>query len=208
MARQAWLVMRARADAGVLPASPRHVVLVHGFMAASGVLEPLRTSIESRLGLSTSTFGYASFGRFEAIADRLSAFVDDVATRHTRVSLVGHSLGGLLTRYYAQELDRVGVVDRVVTIASPHEGTRAGHALPTALARAMRPGSDVVMRLRASRASAPPTFALLAEDDHLVMPEATAAALEGASVKVLEGIGHNGVLYDPRAHDWVIDALR
>ena len=76
-------------------------------MAASGVLDPLRRSIESRLGLSTSTFGYASFGRFEAIADRLSAFIDDVATRHTNVSLVGHSLGGLLTRYYAQELDRV-----------------------------------------------------------------------------------------------------
>jgi pimeloyl-ACP methyl ester carboxylesterase len=123
------------------------------------------------------------------------------------VSLVGHSLGGLFARYYAQELDRVGVVDRVLTLATPYYGAPAANALPTGLARAMRPGSEVLRRLHASRASAPPTYSLLAADDHLVMVSETAAALEGSEVRVLEDIGHNGVLYDLRAHDWVVDAL-
>lgn len=207
IARQAWLMMRARAASGLSVESPRHVVLVHGFMAAPNVLVPLRDTIESRAGLPVSTFGYGPFGRFEDIANRLSRLVDDLATRHAQISLVGHSLGGLLSRYYAQELDRTRVVDRVITLASPYDGTPAANALPTGLARAMRPGSSVVRRLRASRAFAPPTYALLAEDDHLIEAQAALAGLEGSEVQLLDGIGHNGVLYDPRAHDWVVASL-
>lgn len=206
IARQAWLILRARAARGLVT-STRHVVLVHGFMAAPSALDPISQVIEERLGLSVSTFGYAPFGRFESIADRLSSFVDDVATRHAQISLVGHSLGGLLSRYYAQELDRTRVIDRVITLAAPHDGTPAAHALPTGLARAMRPGSSVLRRLRASRAFAPPTYSLLAEDDHLIEPQATAAMLDCAEVRVLPGIGHNGVLYDPRAYDFVVESL-
>lgn len=207
MMRQAWLVMRARGVEAHALDTRRHVVMVHGFMAASGVLGPLRDSVVTRLGLPVSTFGYASIGRFEDIADRLARFVEDVGVRHEHVSLVGHSLGGLLVRYYAQELDRMALVDRVVTIASPHEGTRAANALPTGLARAMRPGSDVLARLRASVDAAPPTFALLAADDHLIDPEVAVVGIGADRVRVLDDVGHNGVLYDARAHDWVVDAL-
>ena len=44
-------------------------------------------------------------------------------TGSEKVHVVGHSLGGVLLRWYVQELGGDDTVDTAVTIASPHEGT-------------------------------------------------------------------------------------
>ena len=43
---------------------------------------------------------------------------------------MGHSLGGILIRYYVQLLGGEACVDTAITLASPHEGTLAGRARP------------------------------------------------------------------------------
>jgi pimeloyl-ACP methyl ester carboxylesterase len=64
-----------------------------------------------------------------------------------RVHLVGHSLGGLLIRWYVQELDGAEVVDTAITVASPHEGAWLASAAVGRTARQLVPGSWVLEQL-------------------------------------------------------------
>ena len=69
-----------------------------------------------------------------------------------KVHIVGHSLGGLIARYYVQ---RMGGSARVDTLGSPHRGTLAAYLIPTPLARQLRPGSALLAELGSPRPAAP-----------------------------------------------------
>ncbi|RZI74195.1 MAG: alpha/beta hydrolase [Variovorax sp.] len=73
-------------------------LFVHGMgrsvLSGSPMLRRLRQG-----GLHTSSFGYtATFERFDAIRDRLSASIERLAGSGDNYVLIGHSLGGLLLR--------------------------------------------------------------------------------------------------------------
>jgi pimeloyl-ACP methyl ester carboxylesterase len=108
------------------------VVLVHGFGGDVGSLAMLARSL-AHDGWRVFPLDFDTLTRpVEALADRLGGHVARVRRRLGvgRVDLVGHSLGGLITRYYIQMLGGHEVVDRVVTIGTPHAGgTFASYAL-------------------------------------------------------------------------------
>jgi triacylglycerol lipase len=60
-------------------------------------------------------------GSVEARARNLAAAI--ARTAEPRVTLVGHSMGGLDARHVAHALDPGRRVDRVVTLGTPHHGT-------------------------------------------------------------------------------------
>jgi pimeloyl-ACP methyl ester carboxylesterase len=69
----------------------------------------------------------------ETLSVRLARHVGRVRrlTGAPRVDLIGHSLGGLVIRYYVQMLSGYELVERVVTIGTPHSGgTWASYAVP------------------------------------------------------------------------------
>lgn len=204
VARQGWLIGARTlgwSDRAVLePESTHAVAFVHGFMAAGPVFDPLRAQVEAD-GMDTLDFTYASTGRFERIAAELAARLHTAADGR-RLALVGHSLGGLLARWAMQ---KHGVpAETLITIATPHAGTEIARRWPLPLARALRPGSEVLAEL------APPTvphLAIVAGRDTMVRPVSSAAA-DGARVHWLHEVGHNAVLYDDEAHRLVTGALR
>ncbi|MDZ7687263.1 MAG: alpha/beta fold hydrolase [Halobacteriales archaeon] len=50
--------------------------------------------------------------------------VEEVHDRHgERVNIVGHSMGGLDSRWYVEQMDGDEYVDTLVTLATPHHGT-------------------------------------------------------------------------------------
>jgi pimeloyl-ACP methyl ester carboxylesterase len=196
------------------------VVFVHGFLAAGAVFDPMRREVERRLGLPTVDFTYAPTASFEQVAERLARVVARAAElvprrspggdeHGPRVDLVGHSLGGLLARWYLQELGGARNVRRLVTLATPHGGTRTARIAPVALGRALRPDSDVVRRLKEGRhrAGAVRHVAIVAGGDLMVTPPESAAALEDAEVIWIDGLGHNEMLFDRRVHAHVVRAL-
>src|SRR3989442_7032 len=64
-----------------------------------------------------------------------------------RVHLVGHSLGGLVARWYVQESGGAKSVDHCITLGTPHRGTLAAYAGIGEAAVQMRPGSAVLKQL-------------------------------------------------------------
>jgi triacylglycerol esterase/lipase EstA (alpha/beta hydrolase family) len=117
------------------------------------------------------------------------------------VTLVGHSLGGLVARWIVQEVADVGShVDRLITLASPHAGTTAARIPAGPLVSAIRPRSEVLYRLRTSTAALERVHrvAVVAARDRMITPPSSAAALPGAEVLWLD-VGHNEILFDPGA---------
>src|SRR5262249_27617674 len=79
------------------------VVLLHGLFATAGVLRPLRRRLEQQAGAHTASFSYPPGPGIPALAERLGALVAKLP-EGVRIHLVGHSLGGLVARWFVQEL--------------------------------------------------------------------------------------------------------
>lgn len=187
----------------------RVAVFVHGYGAAGAIFEPLRVEVERALGVPTIDFSYRSISSFATISGDLATALDRLADGR-RLDIIAHSLGGLLSRWYLQEMNGARSVDRIVTLATPHAGTASARIAPGPLRSALLPGSTVVRRLAAGRARAAGVAhtALVAGADLLVSPPSSAAAIEDARVRWFEDLGHNAMLYDARVHQAVLTALR
>jgi pimeloyl-ACP methyl ester carboxylesterase len=209
VARQARLIANARAR----PVGPwrgeRLVVFLHGWFAAGPVFDPMRAYIEERVDVGTVDLTYGPFERFDAVAERLAETIERRAEGR-RVDLVGHSLGGIVMRWYLQELGGAERVDRLVTLASPHAGTRVARLGFGPLVEAVRPGSPILERLRERRwrAARVAHTLVVAGSDHLVTPPESGAAVEGAIVHWIDDLGHNEMLFDLRVFEIVASALR
>jgi pimeloyl-ACP methyl ester carboxylesterase len=112
--------------------SPEHalapVVLVPGLMAGDGSLRLMSRQLRA-LGYRTyRSLMHANVGCTQRAADALERRVESVAERRGRkVSVVGHSLGGLLARRLAGR--RPDLVDGIVTLGSPLLAPGATHPL-------------------------------------------------------------------------------
>lgn len=178
----------------------RLVVFVHGFMARGAVWGPMRHAVAAARDVETIDLSYGPLERFETVCARVHRVI---ASHHAErpVTLVGHSLGGLVCRWIVQEDARTAPhVDRLITLASPHDGTTAARFPAGPLVSAIRPRSAVLSRLRASidALSRVRRVAVVAERDRMILPVASAAALPGADVFYLD-VGHNEILFDPGA---------
>jgi pimeloyl-ACP methyl ester carboxylesterase len=155
------------------------VLLVHGYGHNRSGWFLLDRTLRAEGFSSVHTMNYVAFARdgVPELAARLARRVDALRrlTGADKVHVVGHSLGGILLRYYVQELGGAESVDTAITIASPHEGTVAAMAGLGPVARDLRPGSRVMRRLAArARPTTVRWVAFYSNLDVLVHPASSA----------------------------------
>jgi triacylglycerol lipase len=180
------------------------VVLVHGFCASAGVFRPLRGRLEREAGARVATFTHAPCVGIRRIARTLSELVDRIP-RETQITVVGHSLGGVVARWYVQEMGGHARVVRTVSLGSPFGGLD----VPRYLVGADLHESSVLLERLRARASeyAVPHTSVVASEDRLVVGLKT-ACLGVGDVVVLEKRGHNALLFDEEVAGLVIDRVR
>lgn len=172
------------------------VVLVHGMVDNRSVFTVMRRGLRHRGFSSVCTYNYSPLVQdVREAADQLGAHLEQVCrdTGHERVHVVGHSLGGLVARYLVQRLDDSRVAS-LVTLGSPHGGSLWAHALPTPLARQLRPGSPLIdeLRLPAPGRDTPIT-AVYSDLDQLVVPSSAGRVDHPdlcARNVLVRGVGH------------------
>ncbi|MEV4926166.1 esterase/lipase family protein [Streptomyces roseoverticillatus] len=144
----------APAPAEVVHASARTpVVFVHGYLSDGVTWDPAIAAFLAagyRPG-DLFTYSYDFFGSNEASARGLAAFVAKVkaGTGADKVDIVNHSMGGLVSLWYAKELGGAANIKHLASLAAPHHGTYIA-GLCTVLSvscREMSPGSDFLKRL-------------------------------------------------------------
>ncbi|MFC8126172.1 lipase family alpha/beta hydrolase [Streptomyces sp. NPDC057302] len=203
-------------DAPRLPAERRPpVILLHGFIDNRSVFVLLRRSLAQHGGQHVESLNYSPLTcDIRTAAELLGRHIEEICERtgHHQVDIVGHSLGGLIARYYAQRLGGDERVRTLVTLGTPHEGTRV---VPLAdahpIVRQMRPGSDVIEELREPAPGCRTRFVSFWSDlDQLMAPLETACVnhpdLIAQNVRV-SGIGHLALPVHPAVAAGIRQAL-
>ncbi|NUS17657.1 MAG: alpha/beta fold hydrolase [Streptomyces sp.] len=174
------------------------VLLLHGFVDNRSAFAVLRRSLHQHGWTQVQALNYSPLiGDIRTAAEMLGRHVEEVCeqSHRRRVDVVGHSLGGLIARYYVQRLGGDLRVRTLVTMGTPHSGTRAVPVLaPHPIIRQMRPGSDVLQELAAPAPGCRTRFVAFWSDlDQLMIPvEAARLAhpdLPAENIKV-SGVGH------------------
>lgn len=190
------------------------ILLVHGVVDNRSVFTMLRRTLARRGFGRVTTFNYSPLSNdIREVAHRLAVRVEHVceATGYDRIHVVGHSMGGLIARYYIQRLQGHERVHTLVTMGTPHGGTRAAHLLPLPVIRQMRPGSSLLDAL-AEPAPQVSTrmLALWSDLDQMVVPKQAARIehpdLDARNV-LIKGVGHLAFPVDPTVVHEIVTAL-
>ncbi|MEU6116015.1 alpha/beta fold hydrolase [Streptomyces sp. NPDC047117] len=174
------------------------VLLLHGFIDNRSVFVLLRRSLRRHGWRHLEALNYSPLTcDIRKAAELLGRHVEDVCARtgHRRIDMVGHSLGGLIARYYVQRLGGDARIRTLVTLGTPHGGTRLASLLPAhPLVRQMRTDSDVIKELAAPAPNCRTHFVCFWSDlDQMMVPVETARIdhddLRTRNVHV-SGVGH------------------
>jgi len=163
---------------GDVEAAGTPIVLVHGWVDNRSVFTLLRRALQRRGFGRVVTMNYNVLTNdVPRAARRLAALVDELCeeTGHEQVHVVGHSMGGLVARYYVQRLGGDARVHTLATLGTPHSGTRAAHLMPGRAVRDLRVGSKVIRELMEPAPGCRTRFVAFWSDlDELVVPKRSA----------------------------------
>ncbi|MBS0578531.1 MAG: alpha/beta fold hydrolase [Proteobacteria bacterium] len=185
--------------------------MIHGIVCNGAVWNPLRKRL-SRVG-----FAPIRAINLEPMLGDLDSHAMTVASelramqQHAlgaRVTIVAHSMGGLVARA-ALRLVGTEVVDRIVTVASPHHGTLLARYLGATPLKQLRPDCAWLRALNGEQEGrfAVPLTSIYSLEDALVAPPRS-AALRGAELRELRGVGHLGILRARRGLECIMQALQ
>ena len=181
------------------------IVLVHGWVDNRSVFTLLSRALRRKGFGRVVTMNYSVLTHdVHRAAGRLASLVEDLCaeTGHDEVHLVGHSMGGLVARYYVQCLGGDARVHTCVTLGAPHAGTHAARLFVGRALSQLRPGSPLVRELAEPAPGCRTRFVAYWSDiDALVMPRES-ARLDHPDLDVrrvlVHGVGHNSLPIDGR----------
>jgi triacylglycerol lipase len=188
----------------VAAATPDPVLLVHGFTGSP-------TSFSTMLQRLTAA------GRTAAAIDLPSednivnarAIRDFAAARGwTRFDIVGHSMGGLSSRYFVKSLGGTVSVDAYVSLGTPQYGINSACLLPTNYGGQMCPSRTFIRNLNTGDDTPPAThYTTLYSTSDSYVP-ATSSRLDGGACHVqVSGVSHSGLLTNEGVHNATLAAL-
>lgn len=182
---------------GDVEAAGTPILLVHGLVDNRSIFTILRR------GLLRRGFGHVHTVNYSLLTDdvrqaaaHLAAEVEELVAEsgYERVHVIGHSMGGLIARYYVQRLTGHERVHTLVTLGTPHNGTFAAYALPTRLGRQLRPGSSLIRELAEAAPGVSTRFVNYWSDlDQMMLPRGNARLTHPdlqAHNHAVHGVGH------------------
>jgi triacylglycerol lipase len=201
---------RSQAHADFLPesrpAQTTGLVLVHGFLCNRGLWNAWMPRLHA-LGIPHIAVSMEPvFGSIDAYVPTIEAAVQRLqATTGKAPVIVAHSMGGLAARAWAAQWGRQDV--RIITIATPHQGTWMAHWGLARNTQQMRPASPWLQALIARElAQSPAPYAHItcfySHCDNIVMPPSN-ATLPGADNRHVVGEAHVHLLWHPAVFEAV-----
>lgn len=123
--------------------------MVHGFMETGSTFAILQDRLEEKgvVCLVPRLTPCDGQGGLEKLAEGLKRDIDQAFGPTEPITLIGFSMGGVVSRYYLQHLGGAKRCTQLITVASPHQGTKAAWLYPSKGAEQMRPGSEFLTDL-------------------------------------------------------------
>lgn len=190
---------------GDVEAAGTPIILLHGVVDNRTIFTLLRRGLRRRGFGRVVALNYSPLSQdIRAVADRLATLVEEVCreTGYERVHVVGHSMGGLVGRYYVQRMGGHERVHTLVTLGSPHGGTAPARLVPIPVSRQMRPDSVIIRELDEPAPGCPTRFLSIWSDlDAMIMPKRSARIVHpdlNARNVFVRGVGHMSLPVDGR----------
>lgn len=150
------------------------VILVHGLWHNASAWLALKPLLAWRGFGAVYCPTFNTLGRsLPELSGQLKALVRDVSARHggAQVALIGHSLGGLLTRSVLADPETAGLVRAAVILGAPNRGSGLARMAVGRAARDLVPGSAAIEAMNAAPVPADiPKLNLRSPVDNLVLP--------------------------------------
>ncbi len=190
---------------GDVEAAGTPIILVHGVIDNRSVFTLLRRALHKRGFGRVVTLNYPRLiGDMRSVAQQLADLVEEVTreTGYERVHIVGHSMGGLIGRYYVQRMNGDQRVHTLVTLGTPHGGSVPACLVPAGVFRQLRPRSDIVQELEEPAPECKTRFLAVWSDlDQVIIPKRNARLthpdLRARNI-FFRGIGHMSLPVDGR----------
>ena len=182
------------------PPAPSHapVLLIHGVLCNAGVWHPFKRWLARRGVAPVYTLSYGPpLASIELFAEQAKQKIDAILadTGAAKVVVVAHSMGGLVMRAYLRRFGGERIA-RLVTVATPHEGSfLAWIAFGQSIAQ-LRPRNRWLTGLGTPEGDdLPPIVSLWSWHDSMVAPQTSARVAFGENIEVA-GVGHTALLRD------------
>lgn len=191
-------VVMGRDPAGPMAGTP--ILLVHGYASNRGMWVRFRQRLlAAHMGPIYSLNLEPLFAGIDEFATQLHKRIEDVCQESgaPQVVVIAHSMGGIVTRAYmvTHGADRVAAL---ITLGSPHQGTRMAALGIGRSADQMRAGGAWLSMLKDKESAAeyakPPTLSIYTKNDDLSYPPESAELAWAKNVSVA-GVGHVGLLF-------------
>lgn len=130
-------------------------------------------------------------------AAELKQFIDNNNLKN--IIIIGASLGGIVGAYYT-EYHSNGTVLKIITIATPFQGTKLAHVLVPELDYK----SPILMSLFEKIIKSPKYLSITSLDDFMIVPYTSAVLPQTI---MLKKITHNGLLFDKSVAKLIIDNI-
>jgi triacylglycerol lipase len=192
------------------------ILLVHGFIDNHAIFTVMERALRRRGFQTLSAYDYGLFTHhIPRAAVRLGETIEKLATKsgYERIHVIGHSLGGLMARYYVQRLGGDRYVRTLVTLGTPHHGTQLAWAAPLLpLVRQLTPRSPVIQELAEPAPGCRTRFIAFHSDIDPVIVPSSHARLEHPDLNVrniaVRGVGHLSMPHNGRIAFTIAEALR
>jgi triacylglycerol lipase len=176
------------------------VVFVHGYTGSASNWVTAMSVFRSAGWSSSNLFAYEynSYGSNVTNARGLATYVDQVKARTgaSKVAIVNHSMGGLVSQYYLKVLGGNTNVSHLASIAGANHGTTAaGACLVFITCQQMYPGSAFILQISAGDETPGATryATWYSPCDGVIIPY-TSTRLDGATNNFVACETHIGVL--------------
>jgi triacylglycerol lipase len=183
------------------------ILLVHGYINHGNVWLLHKWRLE-RAGLGpvyTISLGhpFKPIGHYAAKVQAMAEQIERETGRND-LTIVGHSMGGLVSALYACTLAKPGSVKSVITLGSPFAGTPIARIGLGQNARQMQPGAQFLRELKGYMQRSSLTFHhIAAKKDQIVVPGLSALNGQGT----VFDMGHASLLYSKGVSKKLIEIL-
>jgi triacylglycerol lipase len=187
----------------------RPVLLVHGYFNAAFVWAFFkRALVRKGFGPIYALSLGSPFHSISCFAQRVQKKAHQIAqeTGRSDLTLVGHSMGGLVSLYYAMHHAPKDSVKQIITLGSPLKGTKLAKIALGKCAREMEIGSPLLQKLQAieQQCSSVSIYNLGTATDQIVIPyHSCFLVTDPTRTRLFHNLGHVSLLFSPRVVDQV-----
>ncbi len=199
---------------GDVEAAGTPIIMVHGVIDNHSIFTVLRRGLSRRGFGRVISLNYSPLtDDIRRVARRLAMLVESVCreTGYERVHIVGHSMGGIVARYYVQRLGGDARTHTLVTLGTPHGGTALSRLIPVSIARQLRPESEIIQEFsEPAPGCRTRMIAIWSELDQIVIPQRNGRIVHPdltARNVYIRGVGHMSLPVDGRVVHEICTAL-